>query len=80
MGDVKNSNPTEEKWYFKSSVVWLGFFLVGPLALPLLWFSPHFSRKSKVFITILTLVLAYFVTVALAHLTQTLLTLYRQIQ
>jgi len=34
-------------WYYRVSYVVAMLMLVGPLALPLLWRSPHFSRSAK---------------------------------
>jgi arginine exporter protein ArgO len=51
-----------EKWYFKTGSLILSFLLVGPLMLPLVWVHPRFSRKSKLIISaviiILTIILA----------------------
>lgn len=45
------------EWYFKPITVYIVISLVGPLALPLLWKSPAFSKKLKVIITVLVIVL-----------------------
>ena len=34
-------------WYYRVSYVVAMLLLVGPLALPLVWKSPHFSRSAK---------------------------------
>lgn len=34
-------------WYYRVPYVIAMLFLVGPLALPLLWQSPHFSRPAR---------------------------------
>ena len=44
--------PTEPSWYYRPwSVVFLLFFVLGPLGLPLLWKSPSFSRTWKIVLT-----------------------------
>lgn len=41
------------KWYFKPiSVLLLLFFVLGPFGLPLLYKSPHFSRKLRIILTV----------------------------
>ncbi|MCX5704620.1 MAG: zinc ribbon domain-containing protein [Candidatus Omnitrophica bacterium] len=48
------------KWYFKTSLILIAFLCVGPLALPLVWLSPHLSQKTKVIVTIITIILSYY--------------------
>jgi predicted nucleic acid-binding Zn ribbon protein len=48
------------RWYFKTSWLIIAFLSVGPLALPLLWFNPRFSRKIKVVTTIIIVIITYF--------------------
>ncbi|MBF0428011.1 MAG: hypothetical protein HQL94_03750 [Magnetococcales bacterium] len=50
----------EQAWYLKKSVVWTLILAVGPLALPLVWLSPHFSRTYKTVLTLLLLLLTAF--------------------
>ncbi len=45
------------KWYFKTSVVVIALLSVGPLALPLVWFHPQYSRFVKILTTVITVVL-----------------------
>lgn len=47
-------------WYFKGSVVVMAFVALGPLALPLVWINPAYSRLFKVVISIIVLVASYF--------------------
>lgn len=47
----------EIKWYLRPWVVIVSlFFVLGPLALPLLYLSPKFNKTSKVVLTIVTVV------------------------
>jgi len=40
------------KWYYEPLWVWmLGLFVLGPLAIPLAWFSPKMSTANKVLFT-----------------------------
>jgi hypothetical protein len=40
-------------WYYKTSILTLAFFVVGPLALPLLWINPKIKLWVKVLVTAL---------------------------
>lgn len=35
------------KWYFRKEFIVVGFLIVGPLILPLLWANPGISRTAK---------------------------------
>jgi len=52
--------PRETKWYFKTSLIVTAFLCVGPLALPLVWLNPRFSRKTKIIVTIIVIILSYY--------------------
>ena len=54
------------KWYLKPvSVVILLFFILGPLALPLLYKSPKFNKTFKIILTIIVIIYtAYFIFVS----------------
>ncbi len=47
------------KWYFRRPVLLLIFLSFGPLVVPLVWLHPQFSRKTKVVLSALVLVLSY---------------------
>ena len=49
-----------EPWYFRTSFIVFAFCMVGPLALPLLWWKPNTSLAWKVALTIAALVLSWF--------------------
>ena len=51
-------------WYYRSWMIVTAFLCVGPLALPLIWQHPQMSRLNKWIVTILVLVITYFLTVA----------------
>lgn len=48
------------KWYFKTSGIIIAFLCVGPLALPLVWLSPHSNQKMKIVITIIVILLSWY--------------------
>jgi hypothetical protein len=43
------------KWYHRNSSVIISLVLIGPLALPLVWFNPKYSMATKVVVTILVI-------------------------
>ena len=45
------------RWYFNTKFVWLMLFIFGPFALPLVWFSPKFTRTWKIVVTILAVII-----------------------
>ena len=61
-GEFLEKKP-QEKWYFKTSVFVVMLLCVGPLALPLLWFNPKVRRRNKVIITIIVLILTYYLAI-----------------
>ena len=45
--------PVNPKWYYNIwFVLFMLFFVVGPLGLPLVWKSPHFARWVKIALTL----------------------------
>lgn len=69
----------QEKWYFKNSTILVAFIAVGPLALPLVWFNPRYSRSKKIVITLATAVITYFLSIAMVHSVQNILKYYSEI-
>ena len=47
----------KDKWYLKRTVVIIAILCIGPLALPLLWLSPAFTRLAKIIISIIVILL-----------------------
>lgn len=43
--------PLRSNWYLSVPAVLIGLFLFGPLAFPLLWKSPAFTKIWKIFLT-----------------------------
>ena len=56
-----------EKWYFKTGSLILSFLLVGPFMLPLVWVHPRFSKKSKLIITAVIIILTLTLTMLLVR-------------
>ena len=47
-------------WYFRKGFIVFAFLSVGPLALPLIWWRPKTSVAWKVGLTVVNLVLSWF--------------------
>jgi len=43
------------KWFQRTSYIVISLLLIGPLALPLVWFHPKYSIMTKAVVTILTI-------------------------
>ena len=59
-GEMLEGKRPETKWYFKTYWIVIAFLCVGPLALPLVWLNPRFSPKKKVIVTIIIIILSYY--------------------
>jgi len=57
-GEFLEKKP-QEKWYFKTYFLVITFLCIGPLVLPLIWLHPTFSRKKKIIITIIVVIISY---------------------
>lgn len=57
----------KEKWYFKASALIVAFLCVGPFALPLVWINPHLKRKTKIIVSIVVVILSYYLGVLLSN-------------
>ena len=77
-GEFLNQKP-KEAWYFKNSTLITSFICAGPFALPLVWWNPRFTRNRKIIITVVTLVLTYFMTVAMVHSVQNIMAYYKEL-
>ncbi len=66
-------------WYFRDGTILIAFLCVGPFALPLVWFNPRYSVMKKIVITVISLVLTYFLTIAMIDSTRKILGYYKQL-
>ncbi len=57
--ELENKSPGS-KWYFKAQGIVIAFLCVGPLALPLVWWSPYFNQRMKIIITIIIIILSWY--------------------
>ncbi|MFH1369706.1 MAG: zinc ribbon domain-containing protein [Planctomycetota bacterium] len=46
---------TNIKWFYRTPSVVVSLLIIGPLALPLVWFHPNYSIVTKVVVTILVI-------------------------
>ena len=49
----------DNKWYFKTSTLVIGFLCVGPIILPLVWINPNLKQKDKIIISAVILIISY---------------------
>ena len=78
-GEFLNRKPVAP-WYFRNSTLITLVVCVGPLALPLVWFNPRFSRTFKIVATVLTLALTYFLTLMMAKSVGSIMNYYKELQ
>ena len=69
----------QTKWYFRASSLVIAFLCVGPFALPLLWFNPRFSRKTKIIISVIVIILSYYLGILFADSLKTINSYYKMI-
>jgi len=43
-----NLQKEKTEWYFKTSTLIVGFCVVGPFMIPLIWFHPQYSKAKKI--------------------------------
>jgi len=68
------------KWYFKMHVFVIAFLCVGPFALPLVWFNPGYSRRKKVFITAITIIITFILGAICVNSVKMLAEYYKMLQ
>lgn len=67
------------KWYFRNLTLVIVFLSVGPLVLPLIWFNPRFSWKTKLLWTLIILVASYCASIMVSGLMKYLSSYYGQL-
>ena len=68
----------QEKWYFKPVALIIGFLTVGPFILPLVWANKNYTRKAKIILTTIIIVLTILLTLALYLFMQQAASYYKQ--
>ncbi len=59
-GDSRPSAEDQLPWYLRKTFIVIAFACVGPLVLPLLWLRPRTSLAWKIGLSLLTLILSWF--------------------
>ena len=56
-GEMLAGKPQQTHWYFRTNWIVIAFLCIGPLALPMVWFNPRFSQKTKIIVSIVTIII-----------------------
>jgi len=59
--DLRPTAAPKPQWYFKTSTLTIGFLMIGPLIIPLLWMNPHYSNRKKFIVTVIFVVISVIV-------------------
>ena len=78
-GEFLDKKP-QYKWYFRTSVLVIVFLCVGPFALPLVWFNPRFSRNKKIVISVIIIILNYYLGILFVNSLKSLRSYYELLQ
>ena len=69
----------KDNWYFKTTTLIIAFLCIGPFALPLLWFNPRFRRKTKIIVSIVVIILSYYLGILFVNSLKSISGYYRTI-
>ena len=72
-------NVAVQKWYFKPTFLITAFLLVGPFALPLLWFHPRLNKNTKIIVTGIVVILSFCLGIMLFNSIKSISRYYQQI-
>ena len=72
---VDNQNPP--KWYFKTWSLVVSFLCIGPFMLPLVWTNPRFSKRAKIIISVVVVIITLIITEYLMKSLKTILSYYQ---
>jgi len=53
---LEGRRPQETKWYHNTTITVLAILVIGPLAIPMVWSNPRYTKPAKIWIT--TIVMA----------------------
>ena len=67
------------KWYFKTPALIFALLSIGPLALPLLWFNPRFSNRSKIIISSVVIIFSFYLGIVFVKAVNSIRTYYQAI-
>ena len=78
-GEFLIRSETSQRWYFRTASLIIGFLIVGPLVLPLLWFNPRYTRRTKWIWTGILLIVSFVLAVVLTESTKAVMSAYEQL-
>jgi len=61
------------KWYYSTGFIVIAILCLGPLALPLVWINPRYKIITKVWVTILVLVVSVLASMLVTYLYSSLM-------
>ena len=67
------------KWYFRPSWLVILFLCVGPFVLPLVWINPGFRRNQKVIISVVVIVITYFLSLLFVGAVRSIMLYYQEL-
>ena len=56
-GLPRRDGKSKGKWYQSNSLIVLALLCVGPLALPLVWINPRYSKTMRIIVSVVVIVL-----------------------
>jgi len=65
------------KWYFRTPALITAFLVVGPFCLPLVWCNPDFSKKKKLIITLIIVLLSGLLVMSVTNSLRTIKEYYK---
>jgi sterol desaturase/sphingolipid hydroxylase (fatty acid hydroxylase superfamily) len=65
--------PQTKKWYYNTSSIVIALLVIGPLALPMVWFNPRYKLMTKAIVTVVVLIVTYICIYLLGYMYQRLL-------
>ena len=47
-------------WFYNPSLIFIGFLIVGPLVLPMVWFNPQLKKTTKIILSLVIIIVTWF--------------------
>jgi uncharacterized membrane protein YvbJ len=67
----------QQKWFHKPFMIVIAFLTVGPLAIPLVWMNPNFSRNKKIVISAIMIIVSIYLVIAVMNSIKSISTYYQ---
>jgi hypothetical protein len=65
---LEGAGRSKAKWYFSTSAVVIALLVLGPLALPMVWFNPRYKIITKLIVTVIVIALTIFFSYLVGHI------------